>query len=82
MGGSGDVRCAHECGVRGVCRRATGELVTPATWIRGFVQSHPDYKQDSIIPPSTAYDLLQACQAIGEGRRPCPEIHGGVVIER
>ena len=30
-------------------RRATGELVTPATWMRNFVRNHPDYKEDSKI---------------------------------
>jgi glutamate--cysteine ligase catalytic subunit len=30
-------------------RRATGELVTPATWMRNFVRNHPDYKGDSKI---------------------------------
>lgn len=63
-------------------KRATGELITPATWIRRFVSSHPDYKQDSVVPPSVAYDLLQTCQAIGEGRMQCPELLGDIVIER
>lgn len=63
-------------------RRAKGELITPATWIRQFVQSHPDYKHDSVIPPSTAHDLLQTCQAIGEGRLACPELLGEILIER
>ena len=35
-------------------RRATGELVTPATWMRNFVRNHPDYKEDSVIPDSVA----------------------------
>lgn len=30
-------------------RRATGELVTPATWMRNFVRSHPAYKGDSVV---------------------------------
>ena len=33
-------------------RRATGELVTPATWMRNFIRSHPDYKGDSVISDS------------------------------
>jgi glutamate--cysteine ligase catalytic subunit len=63
-------------------KKATGELITTATWARRFVQSHPDYKQDSVIPPSVAYDLMVACQAIGEGRRPCNEVLGDVKIDR
>jgi len=29
--------------------RATGELVTPATWMRNYIRSHPDYKGDSVV---------------------------------
>ena len=32
-----------------VVQRATGELPTPAAWIRTFVQSHPAYKHDSVV---------------------------------
>lgn len=35
--------------------RATGELVTPATWMRNFVRSHPAYKSDSIVTDEIAY---------------------------
>jgi glutamate--cysteine ligase catalytic subunit len=30
-------------------KRATGELVTPATWIRNYVRNHDDYKGDSVV---------------------------------
>lgn len=39
---------------------ATGTLSTPATWIRNFVQSHPDYKKDSVVSQVINYDLLMA----------------------
>jgi glutamate--cysteine ligase catalytic subunit len=35
-------------------KRATGELITPATWIRKFVRAHPDYKKDSVISSEIA----------------------------
>eukprot|EP01031_Cornospumella_fuschlensis_P029942 gene29942-36163_t len=63
-------------------KRATGELLTAATWMRQFVSCHPDYKQDSVVPPSVAYDLLMRCQDIGEGKVPCPEVLGDFQIER
>mmetsp|Transcript_103204 Transcript_103204/g.298575 ORF Transcript_103204/g.298575 Transcript_103204/m.298575 type:complete len:682 (+) Transcript_103204:45-2090(+) len=63
-------------------RRALGELVTPATFIRDFVQKHPEYKKDSIITQGIAYDLVLACDEIGRGVRPCPEVLGDVIIER
>ncbi|KAF8973058.1 glutamate-cysteine ligase catalytic subunit [Flammula alnicola] len=41
-------------------RRSDGRLVTPATWIRNFVLSHPDYKKDSVVSQVINYDLLVA----------------------
>lgn len=35
-------------------RRAIGELVTPATWMRNFVRSHPAYKGDSVVSDEIA----------------------------
>jgi len=63
-----------------ICARASGELLTPATWMRNFVQKHPDYKQDSVVPPRVAADLMAACHRIGTGEEPCPELHGSFTI--
>ncbi|KAG6866759.1 hypothetical protein C0991_011418 [Blastosporella zonata] len=41
-------------------RRADGSLQTPATWIREFVRSHPDYKHDSVVSQEINYDLMKA----------------------
>ncbi|KAG7395399.1 hypothetical protein PHYBOEH_003798 [Phytophthora boehmeriae] len=57
-------------------KRATGELPTAATWMRRFVRSHADYRHDSVVPQSTAFDLLTECQQIGEGVKQCPELLG------
>ena len=62
-------------------KRATGQLVTPATWVRNFIRNHEDYKFDSIVTDSIAYDLLVACKEIGEGKREAPELLGDVVIK-
>lgn len=59
-----------------IAKRATGELPTAATWMRRFVFAHPDYRHDSVIPQSTAFDLLMECQQIGEGVKQCPELLG------
>lgn len=64
-----------------VRKRACGELLTPAAWIRQFVLEHPEYKKDSVIAPGMAVDLMTACDEIGRGVRPCPELHGDVVID-
>jgi glutamate--cysteine ligase catalytic subunit len=41
--------------LRFIEQRALGELVTPATWMRGFVRSHPAYRHDSVISDEIAY---------------------------
>jgi glutamate--cysteine ligase catalytic subunit len=62
-------------------RRARGELVTPATWMRSFVRSHPAYKGDSMVTDEISYDLMKACRDIGEGKLHVPELLGLVKIE-
>ena len=44
--------------LRFIGRRASGELQTPATWIRNFVREHPEYNQDSVVTQGIAYDLM------------------------
>jgi glutamate--cysteine ligase catalytic subunit len=38
--------------------RSKGLVPTGAKYIRDFVTSHPDYKQDSIVSKKINYDLL------------------------
>jgi len=61
--------------------RAAGRLMTPAMWMRKFVRTHPDYKYDSVVSQSIAYDLVKAIDEIGQGHRPCPELLGNISIE-
>jgi len=57
-----------------VRRRSNGTLSTPATWIRNFVQSHPDYKKDSVVSQVINYDLLMAVDEIERGVRSAPDL--------
>ncbi len=61
-------------------RRAIGELPTVATWMRNFVRSHPNYKDDSVVSPAIAHDLMVECAAIGEGQKKCEELLGDMYI--
>lgn len=63
-------------------KRATGELMTPATWMRHFIMTHPEYAGDSVISPAIAHDVMVACHQIGTGERSCPELLGDVRIDR
>lgn len=61
-----------------ITKRASGELLTTAAWMRKFVRTHGDYKGDSIVSQRIAYDLMVACNDIGLGERPAPELLGSV----
>ena len=54
----------------------SGELPTTANWIRQFVHTHPDYKQDSIVGEKIIYDLITKIKAISEGKAPCDDLRG------
>jgi glutamate--cysteine ligase catalytic subunit len=62
-------------------RRARGELITPATWMRTYVRNHPAYKHDSVVSDEIAYDLTLACTQIGLGRLHVPELLGDMKIK-
>merc|ERR1712129_110183 len=62
-------------------QRSTGKILTPASWMRKFVASHPEYKKDSVVSQGIAYDLTKACDEIGRGQRACPELLGDVVVK-
>ncbi|CAF1033207.1 unnamed protein product, partial [Didymodactylos carnosus] len=55
-------------------KRADGTLLTDATWMRQFVQSHPSYKQDSIVTDEIQYDLLWKIQEISNDGAKCPSV--------
>mmetsp|Transcript_32456 Transcript_32456/g.36927 ORF Transcript_32456/g.36927 Transcript_32456/m.36927 type:complete len:142 (+) Transcript_32456:1-426(+) len=62
-------------------KRAIGELVTPATWIRNYVRTHKAYNRDSVVTDEIAYDLVKACTDIGLGNMHVPELLGDVKID-
>ncbi len=49
-----------------------GILLTDASWIRQFVISHRDYKQDSVVSDEIQYDLLWEMAQIANGHELCP----------
>jgi glutamate--cysteine ligase catalytic subunit len=63
-----------------ISKRASGELMTAATWMRHFVQTHPSYKHDSVVGDEIAYDLALACQKISTGELVVPLMLGDFVI--
>lgn len=75
-----DVRKQVDSYLSFILGRATGEILTTATWIRNFVTRHKDYNHDSVVTPSIAYDLVKECQAIAEGLKACPDLLGENII--
>ncbi|CAM9217390.1 unnamed protein product [Heterosigma akashiwo] len=61
-------------------KRASGELQTPARYLRDFVARHRAYRKDSVVSPEIAHDLLRHCAAVGEGRERAPDLLGETVI--
>jgi len=61
-------------------KRATGELMTTAAWMRLFVRNHRSYKGDSVVTDEIGHDLLTACNEIGLGNRHVPELLGDMTI--
>ena len=44
--------------------RSCGEISTGARFMRDFVMSHPDYKQDSFLSDEVQYDLMKTLSSL------------------
>ncbi|KAM4043499.1 glutamate--cysteine ligase catalytic subunit isoform 2-T2 [Anomaloglossus baeobatrachus] len=71
-----DTRCTILNYLKLIKKRASGELMTAARWMREFVSNHPDYKKDSVISDQVNYDLLVKCNQIANEQASCPELLG------
>lgn len=71
-----DTQCTIQQYLTLIQKRASGELMTTAGWIRKFITSHADYKQDSVVSERINYDLLLQMCKIQQGAEGCPELFG------
>ncbi|XP_055696145.1 glutamate--cysteine ligase [Lutzomyia longipalpis] len=71
-----DTHCTIQQYLKLIQKRASGELLTTASWIRQQVINHPDYKKDSVVSERINYDLLKMCKEIQDDERQCPELLG------
>jgi len=76
IGCDDDTRKAVDHYLRFIVGRATGEIMTGATWQRTFVASHPEYRHDSVVPATVVHDLLAAMADVAAGTRPAPDLLG------
>ncbi|KAF9118819.1 hypothetical protein BGW39_000844 [Mortierella sp. 14UC] len=71
-----ETRCEISKYLELIKKRANGTLMTAASWTRHFVQSHPDYKQDSVVSDKINYDLVKMVEKINKGEVQVPELLG------
>lgn len=53
-----------------VSKRASGQLWTDARWMRHMIQSHPSYRNDSVVTPEICYDLCCQIKDLSKGKHP------------
>ncbi|CAH1117918.1 unnamed protein product [Phaedon cochleariae] len=71
-----DTHCTIQQYLKFIQRRASGEILTTASWIRKFVTEHKDYRQDSVVTDKINYDLLKTLNQIQAGELHCPLLLG------
>lgn len=59
-----------------VSERASGELITNATYMRNFIQEHPSYNHDSVVSPKITFDLMKNLKDISHNEVMVPELLG------
>ncbi|XP_055644296.1 glutamate--cysteine ligase [Toxorhynchites rutilus septentrionalis] len=74
-----DTHCTIQQYLKLIQKRASGELLTTASWIRKEITGHQDYRQDSVVSERICYDLLRKAKDIQDGVRSCPELLGANV---
>ncbi|KOC65500.1 Glutamate--cysteine ligase catalytic subunit [Habropoda laboriosa] len=77
-----DTHCTVQAYMKLIQKRASGELLTTASWLRKEVISHPEYKNDSVITQRINYDLLKKIQKIVANEISCPELLGTCISSK
>ncbi|CAK9816605.1 Glutamate--cysteine ligase catalytic subunit [Anthophora plagiata] len=77
-----DTHCTIQAYMKLIQKRASGELLTTASWLRKEVISHPEYKNDSVITQRINYDLLKKIQKIVANEISCPELLGTCISSK
>ena len=57
-------------------QRATGQLLTAASWLRKFVDVHPDYRHDSQLRQPVVADLIRTIEQIQSGKIEVTQLTG------
>ncbi|KAK7206933.1 glutamate-cysteine ligase-domain-containing protein [Myxozyma melibiosi] len=62
-----DTRCRLNAYMELISKRASGELCTAASWMRGFIRGHEAYKFDSVVSAEINYDLVKMVEKLTKG---------------
>ena len=57
-------------------QRATGQLLTAASWLRKFVEVHPEYRRDSQLTQTVVADLMRTVEQIQSGKIEVTQLMG------
>ncbi|XKL66481.1 hypothetical protein PGB90_009901 [Kerria lacca] len=71
-----DTHCTIQQYLNLIKGKASGEIMTTASWMRNFVRNHSSYKFDSLVNDEINYDLLMKAYNIQTGQDSCPELLG------
>ncbi|VDD93461.1 unnamed protein product [Enterobius vermicularis] len=71
-----DTRCTITQYLTFLQKRASGKILTLASWMREFIRDHEDYKFDSYVSDTIVYDMLKVMNDIANGKIHCPKLHG------
>jgi glutamate--cysteine ligase catalytic subunit len=63
-------------------KRASGEFMSCASYIRNFVKNHPNYQRDSIVNQQINFDLLLHLHKISSGDLRPKEMFGSLIEQR
>ncbi|KAI4501681.1 hypothetical protein M0802_003016 [Mischocyttarus mexicanus] len=77
-----DTHCTVQRYMKLIQRRASGDLLTTAAWLRKEVTSHPEYKHDSVITQRINYDLMKKIDSIVSNEVSCPELLGPCIASK
>ncbi|EST04595.1 Glutamate-cysteine ligase catalytic subunit [Kalmanozyma brasiliensis GHG001] len=67
-----ETRCEMGLYLDLVSQRASGKLMTTATWIRNYVRGHAEYKGDSVVSQKINYDMIKELDRIERGEVDAP----------
>ena len=67
-----ETRCEMGLYLELVSQRASGKLMTTASWIRQYVRNHPEYKGDSVVSQKINYDMIKQLDLIERGEADAP----------